>query len=187
MQSNSDEILPTKRRTLVSGYVKVLGVVGLLLVILLSVARWYAERLPKQVTSIESQVYPIAQSELWSKLRSVEQYPSWRPWVKSVQITSQDSEGAQTWTEVLEHGSGKFRILHRSIPDTLQIEYTPNRKTSRTTWTWILEPVPPDSTRVELQTTTVLAAPLYRIAVHMLRIKPEGTQSLLQALGSKPK
>jgi ribosome-associated toxin RatA of RatAB toxin-antitoxin module len=159
-----------------------LGVIALFVVALLCSAFWYGTRLPQSVKHTESLVLPLSHSAAWEKIRNVERYPSWRPWIKSIQVTTQDSDGVTNWTENRAHGSEKFRILGSSIPDTLRVEYTPHSKNFRTTWTWSLETVPPDSTRIELTTQHQLVAPLYRIAVILLHIQPEGTQSLLQAL-----
>jgi ribosome-associated toxin RatA of RatAB toxin-antitoxin module len=154
------------------------------LLILLAFGWFYASKLPAEQRSESSVTVAMPQPELWNKLRDVQKYPEWRPSLRAVMVQASDSDGVMAWNEIRTRGVDKFRILSLVIPDSIQLEVVSERKTFQSKWVIRLEPVPPDSTRITIASTTILVAPFYRLSAKFFPVNNMGATSVLQALKS---
>ena len=160
------EVQAKKPLTFFQAYARMMGAVIALLFVFFMACSWYARKLPAEVETDRSVTLAMPQSQLWELLRHSERFPDWRPGLGTVQVTADDSDGIKAWTEDWRGETAKVRVVSLCIPDSLVLEISPSQNTFVATWSFALEPVGLDSTRLLLHAHTRLRAPLYRIAAH---------------------
>jgi len=179
-----EEGTKTKKEPMFRAYIKVFAVIALVLLVGLGCAAHFAKKLPREVVHSASMVIAQPQAKVWNTLRNPETYPNWQKGMRDVRPQAQDSEGITDWIQTWDHNTEHATLLSRAIPDTLKVRMVANRNVSYSDWTWALEPVPPDSTRVTLIARTTLQAPMLRIWQHFVPMPQQDLAPLLQALAN---
>lgn len=123
----------------------------------------YAKHLPAETTHSESVRLAGDASVVWAKLANMQDYPSWRSGMRAVMPVSEDSISLVEWKEVYTRQLLLATRTHVLIPDSMVLEILPESRNQKSTWVWSLEPLPPDSTLVTLQSRRILGTPLYRL------------------------
>ena len=180
----SDQEVQPKKEPMFRAYVKVFAVIALLLLVGLGLAVYFAPHFPREVIRSESLTIPKPQGKVWTILRNPMTYPTWQKGLRDVRPQAQDSDGITVWVQTWEHNSETATLVKQVIPDSLMIRMVAQHNVSYTDWTWILEPVPPDSTKVTLEVRTTLQAPLLRIWEHFAPMPQQSLAPLLQALAT---
>lgn len=161
---------------------KVLSILLAIVILTLSGAWFYAQKLPQEVQQTQSARLQGDVSSIWSKLMDARAYPSWRNGMRAVMPVTDDSLGPVEWKEVYARSVLLARRTKVLVPDSMVIEFLPEERNFRTTWTWVLEPLPPDSVLVTLTSTRVLGAPLFRLSNKIFGSTDDLQQAALEDL-----
>jgi len=165
-----------------SAYTRILGGLALIVIVALSGGWVYARKLPADLYSSDSIEVSLPPDSVWNALSQVEQYPEWRPGVRSVSAAS----GEDSWSEVWDNGDTlAFRQIRAIIPDTLQIALTPGHRPYQSDWTWVILPLASGKTEIRLHNHLHLATPFYKLTANLLPRQKQGLHQTLQALGRR--
>jgi uncharacterized protein YndB with AHSA1/START domain len=138
--------------------------------------------LPRDHVASTTAVVNAPRESVWQALTDVNDYPRWRPDVRSVEILS--AEGALRWREVSRHGSITFERLEESRPRHLVGRIADDKLPFGGTWTYDLEPVR-DGTRVRITERGFVTNLVYRVMSRFVFGYHSTQEDFLRALGRR--
>lgn len=135
-----------------------LAVLGLVCAVLAAGAM-----LPKQYSASRTVVLPLDADSLWNRISEIEDQPSWRGDVESVERLP-DLEGRMHWRESRIGGrSMRYELIEAVPPFRRVVRIAEPKAPFGGTWTWLLEPMPDGGTRLTLTEDAVIHQPMLRV------------------------
>ena len=149
------------------------GLVALILVI--------GAAVPKTHSASRSAVLPRPPAEIWQALTDWQQVPSWRSEVKSVRAL----DGREGWVETSKFGDMPLAIDSADEPRRLVLRIADDELPFGGTWTYVLEPLDGDRTRLTITEDGVIKTPMFRFMARFVFGYHKTLEGYLQSLGRK--
>ena len=159
----------------------------ILVVVLLLAAVWGIGFMqPLDHTASYTAIVPASQSAVWNRIADVQDQPSWR---KGLTVSPAPSKnGHPCWQETAGNLPIRMCVEVSNEPRLREVGLS-SPGNFRGTWTYELEPVSPDQTRVRMTETVIIEHPTWRF--FMLLAGPnylsrQVGKQLAESFGGKP-
>jgi uncharacterized protein YndB with AHSA1/START domain len=114
-------------------------IVGAVVVVLIAVVLIIGARLPVDHQATRSVILGAAPERVWTAVTDVENFPSWRPHLKRVEILPL-TDGHLTWREHDRHGKITFEAVETQEPRLFRTRIADKKLPFGGTWTYVIEP-----------------------------------------------
>ena len=165
-------------------WLKGLGAAAAGLVVLVLVAVGVGWMLPVAHSASVSGEVEGSPEEVWAVITAPSEFAEWRPGVEDVDVLT-GQEGLPAWTEHAATGSMTMEVTRMEPPRLLVTRIADEDLPFGGTWTYRLEPVTGDSTRVTITEDGEVYNPFFRFVSRFI-IGYEGTmQAYLEGLSER--
>ena len=102
-------------------------------------AYYVGSNLPERVSLAQSKSYEANKSLIWMALLDIENYPLWKPNLKSVEMLGTNDQGFTKWIEHYALGKSISYEISEYIPKSLiEITVTSSKKSAKGIWVYKL-------------------------------------------------
>lgn len=156
-------------------------IVLLVIVGLLALMMAIGAALPKTHTASRTATLPRPPAEVWQALTDWQKVPTWRPEVKSVRAL----DGAAGWVETSKFGDMPLAIESADEPRQLVMRIASDKLPFGGTWTYRLEPLDAERTRLTITEDGLIKTPMFRFMARFVFGYDKTLAGYLQSLGRK--
>ena len=98
-------------------------------------AYYTGSKLPERVSIVQSKSFETSKDLIWTALLDIENYPLWKPNLKTIEMLGTNEEGLTKWREYYSLGKSITYEISEYIPKSLiEIKIIENKKASGGVW-----------------------------------------------------
>ncbi len=137
----------------------------MVIVLVFGVALFMGSRLPLQHTASVTDTIPASQQKIWALITNPAAMPKWRTGLKAVTLSPPEN-GAQCWFEVQNAMTMLLCADVREEPTRQVVRIADPKLPFGGTWTYVLEPVNENATKVTITENGTTGPPMWRFVGH---------------------
>ena len=142
-----------------------LGWLSVVIVLAICSAIFVGSRLPVEHTATVSETIPASQLKVWALITNVSAQANWRTGLKAVR-TLPSENGAPCWAEVQSGMTMPLCADTREAPVRQVVRITDAKLPFGGTWTYVLEPVGENATKVTITENGTTGPAMWRFVDH---------------------
>ena len=102
-------------------------------------AFYMGSTLPERVTMTQSKSFDATQELIWAALLDIENYPLWKPNLKSIEMLGNNDKGLTKWRENYAMGKSISYEISEYVPKSLiEVKITSSKNASQGVWIYRL-------------------------------------------------